>query len=280
MRLAADLTRRDNREAMGIDELIRLARLLRSGLRALIAVLSLHFLAMAAPVGLTLVAPRWAAAIHWIWPWAECAAAVLAGLGLCRIEVAMSGWRERSGWRWLLLAAAIVVVTLMWFAFTRPGWPDSHWWPALLTSVEWLRTAVVIVALVWLNDLVRRLKTIFNRPWHEPMLLHLAMAVVVLSVIVKVALLTMGSILAGIALRDGVNAPALQWFRAHAAPFALAQVGASLLWPIPILGVLLDGVHRLGRIERGRCLRCGYDLRGEFDHPCPECGWQRDAGSP
>jgi hypothetical protein len=179
-----------------------------------------------------------------------------------------------------VLAAAIVVITLMWFVLTRPGWPESHLWPALLTSVEWLQTAAVIVALVWLNELVRRLKTTFNRPWHEPtMRLHLAMAVVVVSVIVKVAMLTMGSILVAIALRDGVHAPALQWVRAHVAPFALAQLGASLLWPVPILAVLLDSVHRLGRIERGRCLRCGYDLRGEFDHPCHECGWRRE-GSP
>jgi hypothetical protein len=52
---------------MGIDELIRLARLLRSGLRVLAAALSLHLLAMAALYGLTFVAPRWAAAIRIDW---------------------------------------------------------------------------------------------------------------------------------------------------------------------------------------------------------------------
>jgi len=29
------------------------------------------------------------------------------------------------------------------------------------------------------------------------------------------------------------------------------------------------------RHRRGRCLSCGYDLRGDFDAGCPECGWGR-----
>lgn len=29
------------------------------------------------------------------------------------------------------------------------------------------------------------------------------------------------------------------------------------------------------RRRRGRCLKCGYDLRGEYDAGCPECGWNR-----
>jgi hypothetical protein len=29
------------------------------------------------------------------------------------------------------------------------------------------------------------------------------------------------------------------------------------------------------RRRRGRCPRCGYDLRGRFDEGCSECGWRR-----
>jgi len=29
------------------------------------------------------------------------------------------------------------------------------------------------------------------------------------------------------------------------------------------------------RERRGRCIRCGYDLRGNLDLGCPECGWGR-----
>jgi len=34
--------------------------------------------------------------------------------------------------------------------------------------------------------------------------------------------------------------------------------------------------RRLIRAKRGRCPRCGYDLRGNLDAGCPECGWNRD----
>ena len=28
--------------------------------------------------------------------------------------------------------------------------------------------------------------------------------------------------------------------------------------------------------ESGRCVKCGYDLRGDMEQGCPECGWNRD----
>jgi len=34
--------------------------------------------------------------------------------------------------------------------------------------------------------------------------------------------------------------------------------------------------RRFIRVRRGRCRRCGYDLRGELEQGCPECGWQRE----
>jgi len=34
-------------------------------------------------------------------------------------------------------------------------------------------------------------------------------------------------------------------------------------------------VKRVLRRKRGRCVKCSYDLRGEFDRGCPECGWGR-----
>lgn len=29
------------------------------------------------------------------------------------------------------------------------------------------------------------------------------------------------------------------------------------------------------RRRRGRCPKCGYDLRGDYKSGCPECGWKR-----
>ena len=45
----------------------------------------------------------------------------------------------------------------------------------------------------------------------------------------------------------------------------------SLLWSSPFV------VRRLIRRKRGRCIKCGYDLRGDFSAGCPECGWRREA---
>ena len=36
-------------------------------------------------------------------------------------------------------------------------------------------------------------------------------------------------------------------------------------------------VRQSRRRRRGRCLSCGYDLRGRPSQGCPECGWRREA---
>ena len=53
-----------------------------------------------------------------------------------------------------------------------------------------------------------------------------------------------------------------------------------LFWAI-ILWLLIPGpfvLRRLIRRKRGRCPKCGYDLRGAIPGAgggCPECGWNR-----
>ncbi len=37
--------------------------------------------------------------------------------------------------------------------------------------------------------------------------------------------------------------------------------------------------RRLIRRKRGHCIKCGYDLRGDFSAGCPECGWRREVTS-
>ncbi|MCH8824059.1 MAG: hypothetical protein IH984_11190 [Planctomycetes bacterium] len=36
--------------------------------------------------------------------------------------------------------------------------------------------------------------------------------------------------------------------------------------------------RRVIRRKRGLCIKCGYDLQGNSEGGCPECGWQRDDG--
>jgi len=60
------------------------------------------------------------------------------------------------------------------------------------------------------------------------------------------------------------------------------------LWPGFVIDTLFYGAIWFGvffgftsakrfiRVRRGRCPRCGYDLRGQSAQGCPECGWNRE----
>jgi hypothetical protein len=52
---------------------------------------------------------------------------------------------------------------------------------------------------------------------------------------------------------------------------------AALLW-LCFCGpfALRRQIRRHLRARRGRCIKCGYDVRGELDAGCPECGWNRE----
>ena len=50
---------------------------------------------------------------------------------------------------------------------------------------------------------------------------------------------------------------------------------AGLLW-LPFAPRVL---RRYVRRRCGRCLKCGYDLRGDLKEGCPECGWRREPSS-
>jgi hypothetical protein len=52
----------------------------------------------------------------------------------------------------------------------------------------------------------------------------------------------------------------------------------NMLFYAVILWLLLGGpfiLRRHIRLKRGRCPKCGYDLRAELEGGCPECGWNR-----
>ena len=56
---------------------------------------------------------------------------------------------------------------------------------------------------------------------------------------------------------------------------AVLALGPSLL----IAAIAVPLVRQSLRAKRGRCLACGYDLRGNLSQGCPEWGWRREATS-
>ena len=45
--------------------------------------------------------------------------------------------------------------------------------------------------------------------------------------------------------------------------------------PLWLLALCPVALRRRIRRKRGRCIKCGYDLRGDLAAGCPECGWNR-----
>jgi hypothetical protein len=72
-----------------------------------------------------------------------------------------------------------------------------------------------------------------------------------------------------------------QWKRLPLRPLWLGFAMNTALYAI-ILWLLIPGpfvLRRLIRLRRGRCPKCGYDLRGAIPGAgggCPECGWNRE----
>ena len=50
-------------------------------------------------------------------------------------------------------------------------------------------------------------------------------------------------------------------------------VYALILWAV---AKNLVALVRLRRLLRGRCYACGYDIKWDLVHGCPECGWRRE----
>ena len=82
---------------------------------------------------------------------------------------------------------------------------------------------------------------------------------------------------AAIAIGDGSSHPSVR----SALPVRPLWTGliANTFFYTVILWLLTLGpftARRLVRRKRGHCVKCGYDLRGEFSAGCSECGWRRE----
>ncbi|MCK4873483.1 MAG: hypothetical protein KAS72_12215 [Phycisphaerales bacterium] len=60
-------------------------------------------------------------------------------------------------------------------------------------------------------------------------------------------------------------------------PIWVGLTANSVCYGLLFFLAFLGGKHgrRFARRRRGRCPLCAYDLRGELDAGCPECGWNR-----
>ena len=70
-----------------------------------------------------------------------------------------------------------------------------------------------------------------------------------------------------------------QWSAMYAWWTGVNRIAALAWWPLAawlFLSLLI--LHRRFRVaaREGACPACGYDLRGELEAGCPECGWKRE----
>ncbi|MDY7109254.1 MAG: hypothetical protein SYC29_11525, partial [Planctomycetota bacterium] len=95
-------------------------------------------------------------------------------------------------------------------------------------------------------------------------------------------------------IEGGIMLPPREGYRYYDMDFWLAPRVLPLrpMWPgflintlfyAAVLWLLIPGpfmLRRLIRRRRGRCVKCGYDLRGALPGAgCPECGWERDVAT-
>ena len=89
-----------------------------------------------------------------------------------------------------------------------------------------------------------------------------------------------------IGVQGGIETPLSPWTSSdpRVVPYRLIWPGfavntifyATLLWLFIFAAYAL---RRRARRKRGLCVACGYDLRGDLEYGCPECGWRREAAS-
>ena len=103
----------------------------------------------------------------------------------------------------------------------------------------------------------RRAERAAHRPVQTPAWLAVTVTVIAAGAVLTVA--------AYVALRLALGLPA-----AAGAAWAGGIVIATLLGLLGQSRLHLDRLRR--RHEAGRCVRCGYDLRGNPATHCPECG--------
>ena len=78
-----------------------------------------------------------------------------------------------------------------------------------------------------------------------------------------------------------IGSPAQSWRALPYQPIWTGVVVNTILYA-PLVWLLTVGpftARRMIRRRRGHCIKCCYDLRGDFSVGCPECGWRREVVS-
>jgi len=82
------------------------------------------------------------------------------------------------------------------------------------------------------------------------------------------------------------NDPTWQTTEQHDPALGVCWSGALLnpiivggaAWLVLVMPIFVGvSLRKQLRTLRGHCIKCGYDLRGDLEAGCPECGWNRSA---
>ena len=148
--------------------------------------------------------------------------------------------RRIEKWAGLVISVAIVVIAV------ASGWWYSYWASSLLDERQYAFVVTKgMVGFVYLDPM----SVGFGEGWH---------------------------------LLDGPNFWGWKWwielYWSNSARGA--RVVVIPLWML--LLVVAAPTARFWWLDRrrprpGHCHKCGYDLRGNLEHGCPECGWRREA---
>ncbi len=164
--------------------------------------------------------------------------------------------------RWTILALAFWCCGVL--GFYSMGVGDGH-----VAMVFWIgRLCLLAVACWWLVNLLAAVRRVLDQAWPGELSVQISAWVLGISLVGQAAVLALAAYRIGLG-RSFIGDPMMN--------VAIAiQIASWYVWPIVVLVLLVINRRALVRMDRGRCLGCGFELHGSFDAGCPECGWRRD----
>jgi len=186
-------------------------------------------------------------------------APALIGVRLLQSALHEEG-RFRSA-RWTALALAFWGCGLLSF------YPTGFQAAPIVMILWFARLLLLSMACWWLVNLLAAFRCALDHAWPGTLSMRITEWVLAMSVLGQLVVLLIATYRSASA-RVATGDPLLN--------IAIAvQIASWYIWPIVVLIVLIINRRALVQMDRGRCLGCGFELHGNFDAGCPECGWRR-----